>query len=106
MANNQWKCDRGEPPPRIPRERLACLAQKIHPLGERPLYELFVELDAGRELGSLLERYARLDRYAGFIQTLNGDRQRSPQIVAGGAHDHPFGTSRTWNALHARRRLA
>jgi hypothetical protein len=79
MANNQWKCDRSEAPPRIPRERLACLARKIHP---RPLYELFVEFDAGRELGSVLESYARLDRYAGFIQTLNGDRLRTPKIVA------------------------
>jgi hypothetical protein len=83
MANNQWKCDRGEAPPRIPRERFACLARKIHPLGERPLYELFDELDAGRELGSVLESYARLDRYAGFIQTLNGDRLPTPKIVAG-----------------------
>jgi hypothetical protein len=77
------KCDRGEAPPRIPRERFACLARKIHPLGERPLYELFDELDAGRELGSVLESYARLDRYAGFIQTLNGDRLPTPKIVAG-----------------------
>jgi hypothetical protein len=31
----------------IPRERLAYLARQIHPLGERTLHELFIELEAG-----------------------------------------------------------
>jgi hypothetical protein len=52
--------------------RLACLARKIHRLGERPLFELFVELAAGALLVKRLEVYARLD--PDFIAALGGDR--------------------------------
>jgi hypothetical protein len=34
-------------PAGIPRERLRHLARRIHRLGERPLFELLAELDAG-----------------------------------------------------------
>jgi hypothetical protein len=81
--SNRRTCDRGEPPPRIPHERLAYLARKIYPLGERPLYELLVELAAGRELGPVLESYARIAPLADFIAALDGDRLPPPKIVAG-----------------------
>ena len=42
----------------IPRERLRHLAREIHALGPRPLFELFVELEAGADLAERLERYA------------------------------------------------
>jgi hypothetical protein len=58
--------------PALPRERLACLARRIHALGERPLYELFRELEAGAPLHERLERYAALP--ADFIAALGGDR--------------------------------
>lgn len=44
----------------LPRERLRHLARQTHRLGERPLYELFAELDAGADLAERLEIYARL----------------------------------------------
>lgn len=67
----------------LPRERLARLAVNIHRLGPRPLFELFVELQAGGELGSVLERYARIAPFAGFIQSLGGDRLPQPKLVRG-----------------------
>ncbi len=57
--------------PPIPRARLRHLARRIHRLGERPLYELFVELDAGADLEERLERYGRLD--PDFIKAFGGD---------------------------------
>ena len=57
---------------RLTRERLACLAQAIHRLGERPRFELLIELDRGAEFHSVLESYARLS--ADFIAALDGDR--------------------------------
>ena len=67
----------------LPRARLAHLAREIHRLGERPLYELFRELDAGAPLISRLEAYARLERYAGFIAANDGDRLPKPRLVPG-----------------------
>jgi hypothetical protein len=69
--------------PALPRERLACLARKIHGLGERVLFELLVELASGRELGPVLERYGRLAPLAGFIRSLNGDRLPAARLVGG-----------------------
>jgi hypothetical protein len=66
-----------------PHERLAYLARKIHRLGERPLYELFVELGAGAPLHERLERYARLEAdYGNFIRTMGGDRLPRPRLIA------------------------
>jgi hypothetical protein len=59
------------------------LARQIHPLGERPLFELFVELAAGAPLIPRLEAYARLEPYAGFIAANEGDQLPLPKIVAG-----------------------
>jgi hypothetical protein len=68
-----------------PRERLAYLARKIHRLGERPLFELFLELEAGAPLLPRLEAYARLD--ATFIKALGGDRLSPLRSVTGGRDD-------------------
>jgi hypothetical protein len=68
---------------RIPRERLACLTRAIYRLGERPLLELFLELDRGAPLHPALERYGGLAPLGGFIRSLGGDRLPSPRIVAG-----------------------
>ena len=54
--------------------RLRHLARQIHALGERPLYELFLELERGAELHDTLERYARLFPLAEFIAAFGGDR--------------------------------
>lgn len=67
----------------LPRERLACLARKIHGLGERPLYELFCELDAGANLHERLERYAALEPLGGFIAVLDGARLPPARLVKG-----------------------
>jgi hypothetical protein len=40
--------------------RLRHLASRIHALGERPLFELLRQLDAGTDLHPTLEAYARL----------------------------------------------
>jgi hypothetical protein len=67
----------------VPRERLAFLARRIHRLGERPLFELFVELSAGAPLLSRLERYAELEPLAGFIRAFDGDRLPPARLIAG-----------------------
>src|ERR1700677_4942062 len=59
--------------------RLRRLARQIHALGERPLYELFRELERGVDLHDALDRYARLADLAGFIAQQGGDRLR-PQL--------------------------
>jgi hypothetical protein len=51
--------------------RLRNLAQRIHCLGDRPLFELFAELAAGADLFDTLERYARLDPF--IVAALGGD---------------------------------
>jgi hypothetical protein len=67
--------------PALPRERLAHLTRAIHRLGERPLLELFLELEHGTELLPVLERYARLP--ADFIAALDGDRLPPVRSVKG-----------------------
>jgi hypothetical protein len=62
----------------IPLARIRYLVRQIHVLGERPLAELFIELDRGADLHSSLERYARLS--AEFIRQW-GDRLPSPRVV-------------------------
>jgi hypothetical protein len=61
------------PPPRpnIPDEHLRRLARQVHSLGERPLYELFREIIAGKSIADALEDYARLD--AAILKYLGGD---------------------------------
>ena len=67
----------------LPRARITYLARQIHPLGERPLAELFIELAAGGQLGPVLEQYARIAPFADFIRTMDGDRLPLPKIVTG-----------------------
>jgi len=68
--------------PLLPPARLRHLARRIHHLGERPLYELFVELDAGANLAESLERYAALP--ADFIAACRGDKLPAPRAIDGG----------------------
>jgi hypothetical protein len=63
----------------VKRARLRYLAKKIHKLGERPLYELLLELSSGAPLHERLERYAALP--ADFIVALGGDRLPPLRIV-------------------------
>jgi hypothetical protein len=65
------------------RARLRQLARRIHSLGERPLYELFAELDDGAPLRSTLEAYARLERFSASIRDHGGDRLHGPRVVKG-----------------------
>lgn len=58
----------------VPDVRLRRLARQIHTLGERPLFELLRELDAGADVHSTLESYARLAGLADFIHEQDGDR--------------------------------
>jgi hypothetical protein len=58
---------------RIPRARLRYLARRTHRLGERRLYELPRELDAGAPLH---ERYPRLD--PGVVKLLGADALPPP----------------------------
>jgi hypothetical protein len=62
-------------------ERLRHLAQRIHSLGPRPLFELLRELDAGADVADALERYARLAPLASFIAEHDGDRLRSARLI-------------------------
>jgi hypothetical protein len=59
---------------RLPDARMRLLAARIHPLGERPLFELLRELDRGAELHDALERYARLFELRHFIRDLGGEQ--------------------------------
>jgi hypothetical protein len=67
--------------PQIPVERLRHLARSIHQLGERPLLELFKELDCGADLPDALERYGRLASLAGFIAAQGGDQLPVVRLV-------------------------
>ena len=65
----------------VPRERLAHLTRAIHRLGERPLLELFLELERRAKLRPVLERYAGLP--ADFIAVLDGDRLPPARLLKG-----------------------
>jgi hypothetical protein len=68
--------------PSIPDARLRYLAQRLHALGERPLYEFLREIIAGADPVARLERYAALD--ADVVRALGGDRLAGPRVIAGG----------------------
>jgi hypothetical protein len=68
----------------ISRPRLNLLAKRIHALGPRPLYELFVELDSGADFSERVERYAELAPLAPFIAALDGDRLPALRAIPGG----------------------
>jgi hypothetical protein len=55
--------------------RLRFLAEQIHGLGPRPLFELLAEIVCGAPSMERIERYARLNREHGdFIRANGGDR--------------------------------
>src|SRR5580693_4215059 len=56
----------------VPAPRLQHLVRQIHALGERPLFELFRELERGADLQPTLERYGRLAPFATFIAENSG----------------------------------
>lgn len=69
--------------------RLRFLARQTHRLGERPLYELLLEVRDGADLWDRLEAYARLAPIAGFVVEHGGDRLPPPHLVvdrSGGRH--------------------
>jgi hypothetical protein len=68
----------------VPTSRLRHLADKIHRLGPRPLFQLLVELAEGADVVPALERYARLGPLAGFIADFGGDRLPPPVRLLGG----------------------
>ena len=70
------------PPPSIARLRL--LAERIHELGPRPLFELMFELANGAEAVPRFEAYAALSPLAGFIAELGGDQLPPAVRLVGG----------------------
>jgi hypothetical protein len=55
--------------------RLRSLAQQIHSIGPRPLFELLTELAAGAPPIEGIERYGRLaHEYGAFIRAFGGDQ--------------------------------
>jgi hypothetical protein len=62
--------------------RLRHLAQRLHALGERPLYEFLREVAAGADLIARLECYAKLD--PDIVASLGGDRFAGLFAIAGG----------------------
>jgi hypothetical protein len=59
--------------------RLRCLAPRLHPLGEGPLYHLLCDLAAGAPLLPTLESYAALP--ADLIAAYGGDKLPSQIFV-------------------------
>jgi hypothetical protein len=69
------------------RARVRFLARRIHALGERPLFEMFCELDAGADFTECAERYAALP--AGLIKALGGDRLADFRLIDGDSDGEP-----------------
>jgi hypothetical protein len=66
---------RGTADPPIPAVRLRFLAEQIHGLGPRPLFELLAEIVSGAPSMERIERYAHLSREHGdFIRANDGDQ--------------------------------
>ena len=62
--------------------RLRYLAQEVHALGPRGLYELFSEIIAGASPTQSIERYGRLSfDYGDFIRALGGDQLRQRSLL-------------------------
>jgi hypothetical protein len=81
LAENARQAQSRNRLPSLPRERLRLLAHRIHILGERPLFELLVELNDGKPFIERVEAYARLAPLVGFIRALDGDTLPPPRIV-------------------------
>jgi hypothetical protein len=63
-------------PQTLPPARLRHLARQVHALGERPLYELLTELEAGLPFAERVEAYA-----GPFIKAHGGDRLPIARVV-------------------------
>ena len=73
----------------IPRERLRCLAGRLHSLGPRPLFEFLREIEAGAPVIDRLERYSELWPLRNFIREMDG------AMSGDGATIIPFPASET-----------
>jgi hypothetical protein len=67
----------------IPRERLRCLAGRLHSLGPRPLFEFLREIEAGAPVIDRLERYSELWPLRNFIREMDGDCLPPARVVGG-----------------------
>jgi len=72
---------RGTADPPIPAVRLRFLAEQIHGLGPRPLFELPAENVCGAPSMERIERYARLNREHGDFIRANGGDQFPPKFL-------------------------
>ena len=71
------------PPADARRVRLQYLAQRLHGLGERPLFHFLDEVERGEPLRQHLERYAQID--PDFVRALGGDKfAPALQVIEGG----------------------
>ena len=68
--------------PSIPPVRLRFLAEQIHGLGPRPLFELLGEIVCGAPSMARIERYARLSREHGDFIRANGGDQFPPRFFS------------------------
>ena len=68
----------------IPVPRIHYLARRIHLVGERPLAELFIQLETGGDLHGMLEEYASFARLVDFIRALRCNRLTMPRPINGG----------------------
>jgi hypothetical protein len=66
----------------LPIARLRYLAEHLHALGPRPLYEYLREIVAGADPMARLERYCELD--PDVVRRLGGDRMPPSHRVVGG----------------------
>jgi hypothetical protein len=82
---------RGTADPPIPAVRLRFLAEQIHGLGPRPLFELLAEIVSGAPSMERIERYARLSREHGDLIRANGGDQFPPRLfVVNGTDSNDF----------------
>jgi hypothetical protein len=65
----------------IPVSRIHSLLLRIHLLGERPLAELFIQLETGGDLHGMLEEYASFATLADFFRALGCDRLTMPRPI-------------------------
>jgi hypothetical protein len=67
--------------------RVRCLAEQIHGLGPRPLFELLAEIVCGAPSMERIERYARLSREHGDFIHKNGGDQFPPRFFIVNGND-------------------
>jgi hypothetical protein len=65
--------------------RVRRLAEHLHRLGPRPLYEFLSEVIQGADALERLEVYSRLAAHADFIRAHDGDRLPTLFVIEGGS---------------------